>query len=123
MILPYENTPRAELLKVGKTDKFYVKPDSSTTLGYAVWQVQDGGDRKLESSEVITLATVYNIDQGTAWKACKDIFLLYNLNTCFVNYCKSLFKNKMLKCASKDDLDSFSRDYIWMAIHVIKYYL
>jgi hypothetical protein len=67
-----------------------------------------------------------NPEKTTLAKASKDIFVICFLWKCFVDLCKGLLSSNLTKCKSKNsDLDTlqFNRDFIWMTINVLTYYI
>lgn len=61
---------------------------------------------------------------GTTISRCtKPFFSTYNLYKCYINYCKQLFEQISSKCIEDSKNDTFIRDFIWMTVNVINYYI
>ena len=81
----------------------------------------DGG----VTSEIITYEIIKEINPTTTniAKCKKDTFSLCFLYKCYINYCKQVLEQDISKCITKDSDLVFRRDFVWMTINVIKYYL
>lgn len=66
-----------------------------------------------------------NTNNTTISKISIDQFSIYYLYNCYINLCKQIFQNTYYKCFDNSNLKdiNFKRDFIWMAINVIKYYV
>lgn len=66
-----------------------------------------------------------NTEGTTISRADSDEFSICHLWDCFIKLCKSIYSNISFKCMSRDGLDDvlFRRDFLWMTINVIKYYV
>ena len=81
----------------------------------------DGG----VTSEIITYEIIKEINPITTniAKCKKSTFSLCFLYKCYINYCKQVLEQDISKCITKDSDLVFRRDFVWMTINVIKYYL
>ena len=81
----------------------------------------DGG----VTSELITYELIKEINTITTniAKCNKPTFSLCFLYKCYINYCKQVLEQNISKCITKDSDLVFRRDFVWMTINVIKYYL
>ena len=81
----------------------------------------DGG----VTSEIITYEIIKEINPITTniAKCKKSTFSLCFLYKCYINYCKQVLEQNISKCITKDSDLVFRRDFVWMTINVIKYYL
>ena len=81
----------------------------------------DGG----VTSEIITYEIIKEINPTTTniAKCNKTTFSLCFLYKCYINYCKQVLEQDISKCITKDSDLVFRRDFVWMTINVIKYYL
>lgn len=73
------------------------------------------------SNEIILL----NTDNTTISKISVDRFSICYLYDCFIYLCKQIFSKINYKCLDKSNLGDlqFKRDFVWMSINVIKYYV
>ena len=81
----------------------------------------DGG----VTSEVITYEVIKEINPTTTniAKCKKPTFSICFLYKCYINYCKQILEQNISKCITKDSDLIFKRDFVWMTINVVKYYL
>ena len=81
----------------------------------------DGG----VTSEVITYEVIKEINPITTniAKCKKPTFSICFLYKCYINYCKQILEQNISKCITKDSDLVFRRDFVWMTINVVKYYL
>ena len=81
----------------------------------------DGG----VTSELITYELIKEINPITTniAKCKKPTFSICFLYKCYINYCKQILEQNISKCITKDSDLVFRRDFVWMTINVIKYYL
>ena len=81
----------------------------------------DGG----VTSELITYELIKEINPITTniAKCKKPTFSICFLYKCYINYCKQILEQNISKCITKDSDLIFKRDFVWMTINVIKYYL
>lgn len=81
----------------------------------------DGG----VTSELITYELIKEINPITTniAKCKKPTFSICFLYKCYINYCKQVLEQDISKCITKDSDLVFKRDFVWMTINVIKYYL
>jgi hypothetical protein len=82
----------------------------------------DSENYEEKSSDV--MATV-NIENTTISRVELTHFSICNLYSCFISLCKKIYEKATLRCLSKNDFGDlqFSRDFVWMTINVIKYYI
>ena len=52
-----------------------------------------------------------------------QVFSIDRLKHCYVETAKKIMDNYGGKCATIDDTDRFNRDFLWMTLNVISYYL
>ena len=81
----------------------------------------DGG----KTSELVEQELVYQVNiTGTSLLRCKrSTFSICFLFKCYINYCKRVLDQQISKCITKDKDLLFKRDFVWMTINVIKYYI
>ena len=81
----------------------------------------DGG----VTSELITYELIKEINPITTniAKCKKPTFSICFLYKCYINYCKQILEQNISKCITKDSDLVFRRDFVWMTINVVKYYL
>lgn len=80
------------------------------------------GELYIKSSEEIALV---NTENTTISRIEFDRFSIYYLYDCFLSICKQIFSKINYKCLDKSNLNDlqFKRDFLWMSISVIKYYV
>lgn len=80
------------------------------------------GELTQVSSEV--LAEI-NTENTTISRTSIDQFSICYLYDCYVSLCRQIFERINYRCANKNNLDEikFKRDFIWMTINIIKYYV
>lgn len=88
--------------------------------GKQIKKTRDG--ETIEDADLLEVATRNSVGT-TIFKASKVDFSTCFLMNCFLNYCKIIFKQNKNKCIVKDDAIIFKRDFIWMTLNIIKYYL
>lgn len=66
-----------------------------------------------------------NIENTTISRIESDQFIICKLFQCYINLCKSIFNNTNLKCLNKSNTSelTYNRDFLWMSINVMKYYI
>lgn len=81
----------------------------------------DGG----KTSEIVSEDILYNINTKNTniLKCSKATFSICFLFRCYINYCKRVLDQQISKCITKDKDLLFKRDFVWMTINVIKYYI
>lgn len=69
-----------------------------------------------------------NIENTTISKTCENYVSICFLNKCYISLCQKILNDRTLKycseCTNKNNTDSdliFRRDYVWMALNVIRY--
>lgn len=80
------------------------------------------GELTQVSSEV--LAEI-NTENTTISRTSIDQFSICYLYDCYVSLCRQIFKRINYRCVNENDLDEikFKRDFLWMTINIIKYYV
>lgn len=104
------------------------KPQDLYSKYSFVYFYQDGAIKKTNDGETYTDVQYQELIQRnpvgtTIIKASKVDFSTCFLWKCFINYCKIIFKQNKNKCIVKDSDLIFKRDFVWMTINVIKYYI
>lgn len=62
------------------------------------------------------------LENTTISRTESKIFSLCNLQQCYINTCKQIFKKYNIRCLPNDYKSIvFNRDFIWMTLNVIKY--
>lgn len=91
------------------------------TDGKLIYKYQDGKAIEVDSKIIAEI----NTNGTTISRKSYEQFSICNLFQCYLNLCKGIFDNTSFKCHDKDNLDDirFKRDFIWMTINVIKYYV
>lgn len=92
---------------------------------YETIYVTDGEKIYKEIDGILEECTVKEIMErnieGTTIKKCKvDVFFTGHLQECYINYCKKLFNDYLVKCPSGNN-DTYARDFIWMTLNIIDY--
>lgn len=77
------------------------------------------------TSEIVDSELLLQINTtGTNLFKCKrSTFSICFLFRCYINYCKRVLDQQISKCINKDKDLLFKRDFVWMTINVIKYYI
>ena len=92
------------------------------TDNHRIYKVIDNNLQECSELEVAQINT-YNT---TISRCEKNIFHFYDLYNCYINLCNDIFNKSILRCPDKNqDLKGarYNRDFIWMAINVIKFYI
>ena len=113
------------------TKQWVDKYDSDTLLqNYAYLYYYDSGNiyKSLDggkTSEITSadLIKEVNITGSTLYRCKKETFSICFLYQCYINYCKRILDQTINKCITKDEDLLFKRDFVWMTINIIKYYL
>lgn len=88
--------------------------------GNSVYKYSNGEIYECDIKEVLEINTY----KTTISRTTKLSFFILNLQKCFINLCNSILQRTLTKCKPKDIDDLiFKRDFIWMTINVIKYYI
>lgn len=78
----------------------------------------------VEIEEVIQLNNCYSDDyKGTISKSSFDLFSIALLKQCYINISKDLFDKCPSNCNNLESSVRFKRDFIWMTLNVINFYL
>ena len=66
-----------------------------------------------------------NTENTTISRISIDQFSICYLYDCYISLCKQIFKRINYRCMNKSNLDEikFKRDFLWMTINIIKYYV
>lgn len=83
--------------------------------------------RKDNNLEVVDpeLICIVNDTNTTISRVVLEEFCICHLYECYLSLCKQIYKNISYKCMNKDNIEDliFKRDFIWMTINVLKYYV
>lgn len=84
--------------------------------------------RDPESRDQITIEKLIEqmvLDTNTVSSAMFQQFSICRLYGCYIALCKPVFESINYRCTDKSDLSNtiFKRDFIWMTINVLKYYV
>lgn len=78
-----------------------------------------------DAEEVAVRELLERNTEGTTIQKCQiDIFYTGYLQECYINHCKELFNSLMANCqpnCKPKNVDTFSRDFLWMTLNVIDY--
>lgn len=135
----YDGYNKFQLSHDGKfTIHHYVVPTEKWLSKYSQKELEDTheniyvykGKTLLKKEEGDTFSSVpleeiINLDfkHSTIRSTKESIFSLCYLTKCFLGYAKDIFKTNLTKCVNKDLEGSYNRDFVWMVINVIKYYI
>lgn len=67
-----------------------------------------------------------NLENTTISGASREEFSICYLYQCYINLCKQIFEIGQIRCTNRnDDIQDliFKRDFLWMTINIIKYYV
>lgn len=87
--------------------------------GESIFQYKEGELFETTPEELLTI----DFSASTISKLSLDQFSIYYLYDCYINICKQIFNSANLRCLEKSNIDPFKRDFLWMTINVIKYYV
>lgn len=78
-----------------------------------------------DEQSVEDLIEQIGLDTNTVSGAMFQQFSICQLYGCYIALCKPVFESKNYRCADKTGLSDviFKRDFIWMTINIIKYYV
>lgn len=76
-----------------------------------------------DSEEEISIENFYDINNSSLFKCKSETFSICKLMKCFINYCKLVFEQQTNKCELKNSTLIYARDFVWMAINTIQYYI
>lgn len=81
-------------------------------------------NNKLEIVEPAVISEI-NTEGTTISRTSVTQFSICHLYDCYLSLCKQIFKGISFKCMNKDNIEDliFKRDFIWMTINVLKYYV
>lgn len=92
--------------------------------------VTDGSKIYKQTDGVLTEVNSYliaqvNTEDTTLSRITLEEFSICHLFDCYLSLCKQIFNNISYRCLSKDNIEDliFKRDFIWMTINVLKYYV
>lgn len=78
----------------------------------------------VEIEEVLQINSCYSEDyKGTISKSSFDLFSIALLRQCYIDISKQLFDKCPSNCDQLDSSIRFKRDFIWMTLNVINFYL
>lgn len=91
-----------------------------TTDGSDIYKYCKGQLYKQDSRILAEINTAFT----TISRSQEDIFSIANLQQCYIRICKSIFNNLNLRCLEIDNKELIrNRDFIWMTINIIQYYI
>lgn len=115
--------PTVEWLQNKLTDeKFDLSTYSSiyVTDGQRVYKYYDNTLTECNIKEIVLI----NSENTTISRCFKDFFCIWFLQNCYVNLSKKVLSNTTSKCKNSNLSDAiFDRDFVWMTLNVIKYYI
>lgn len=80
-------------------------------------------NKELHEVESQVIAEINN-ENTTISRVSSDQFSICHLFNCYIKLCKGIFEGVNLRCINKNKpTESFSRDFLWMTINVIKYHI
>lgn len=81
-------------------------------------------NNQLQEVDPAVVATV-NTENTTISRVSVDQFSICYLYDCYISLCKQVFAKINLRCLTKSNVSdiNFKRDFLWMTINVIKYYV
>ena len=92
--------------------------------GEYLYKYSNGESQYTDINEIVSR----NIEGTTISKICENYVSICFLRKCYVSLCQKILNDRTLKycseCTNKNTTDSdliFRRDYIWMALNVIRY--
>ena len=85
-------------------------------------QVYKYADEKLTVVDINEVLEV-NPDRTTISISRFKVFNIDGLKKCYVAASKQILNNAIARCKSIDESMRFNRDFLWMTINVINYYL
>lgn len=89
--------------------------------GTNVYKYVDGSSQEASLAELVER----NIENTTISIVCKNYVSICFLKKCYISLCQKILNERCFsECPEKMNVDSdlvFKRDYVWMAINVIKY--
>lgn len=88
------------------------------TDGVKFYKIFNGEFTEVKSEEVLEI----NAEGTTLSKAYRDFFSICYIYQCYINHCKDIFNATFNKCFSSS-INTFNRDFVWMAINIISYYV
>lgn len=80
---------------------------------------------QVDIDEILQINDVYNekFYIGTISRVSVEIFSIDKLKQCYIDISKELFKYCPDNCSLLDNNLKFKRDFIWMTLNVLRYYL
>ena len=92
--------------------------------GEHLYKYVNGESQYTDINEIVSR----NIEGTTISKTCENYVSICFLRKCYVSLCQKILNDRTVKycseCTDKNNIDSdliFKRDYVWMAINVIRY--
>lgn len=89
------------------------------TNGYSVYKIMEDQYEEVDIREII------EVNPRKTTISCEhfDVFTIDRLKHCYVNAAKSILNKYIDKCQILESSIQFNRDFLWMTINVITYYL
>lgn len=110
-------------LEESKKEESVIKSDMTiyVTDGTKFYKQTDGVLTEVDSY----LIAQVNTEETTLSRFILEEFSICHLFDCYLSLCKQIFNNISYRCLSKDNIEDliFKRDFIWMTINVLKYYV
>lgn len=107
-------------------NKYKQNPDNNLKEYTSIYLTDGGKFYKIVSNELkeVTDKEILEVNaEGTTLsKAYKDFFSIFYLYKCYINHCKDIFDATFNKCFNSS-INTFNRDFIWMSINIITYYV
>lgn len=89
--------------------------------GFSIFKYHNG----IKSEATVTEVVERNPDNTTIYKVCENYVSICFLNRCYISLCQKILNDRAFtECYNKNDIDPdliFRRDYVWMALNVIRY--
>lgn len=89
------------------------------TDGYYIYKYFNDNIQKIDPLEVLEI----NPRNTTISIVMFKVFNIDGLKKCYASASRKILDNYVGKCSSISDIDKFNRDFLWMTINVISYYL
>lgn len=92
--------------------------------GEYLYKYSNGESKYTDVNEIVNR----NIEGTTISKTCENYVSICFLRKCYVSLCQKILNDRSIKycleCTDKNNIDSdliFKRDYVWMAINIVRY--
>lgn len=86
--------------------------------GQKLYKVKDGKYEEVKSLEIREVNTEYS----TISRTSQSFFSTCYLHNCYIQHCNDIFGTMFNKCHTPQ-INSFNRDFVWMALNIINYYV